>query len=121
MRLEDVDPALVAALQHLFDEYGPAGVANVVALMRGEPYGPPAPFIERLERAAERAYTRTSPEPLAGSTDDLEAPWHPTTSTDVSAAAHPSTTATGATPAGSTGSHLRVIHEGEPHWDHYSG
>ena len=66
MRLEDVDPHLVRALQVLFDEFGPAGVANVVALMRGEAYGPPPPtggeiFTERRQHAAERAYTTWPP------------------------------------------------------------
>jgi hypothetical protein len=74
--------------------------------MRGEPYGPPAPFISRLERAAERAYTRTSPEPL----DDPGAKWEPI-------ATVPAETRT----APSRSSRLQVIHDGEPHWDHYSG
>ena len=87
--LTDVDPALVAALQHLMDEYGPLGVANVVALMRGEPYGPPVTFRTRLERAAERAYTSTRPEPVEGTHGDHSA--------------------------------VRVIHDGPPHWDNYSG
>jgi hypothetical protein len=61
VNLDEVDPHLVRAIQYLFDGYGPAGVANVVAMMRGELYGPPAPttddFTERRQHAAERQLT----------------------------------------------------------------
>jgi hypothetical protein len=31
--LEEIDPALIGALSHLFDEYGPAGTINVAQRM----------------------------------------------------------------------------------------
>lgn len=31
--LDEIDPALIATLSHLFDEYGPAGTVNVATRM----------------------------------------------------------------------------------------